>query len=320
MKRVILMRNTTKLLPILLLGSALSGCSMAGLSSPFSNDYSQSQHAQTAQYEGASSYCQPQQVGHQQTTCSNAYTSAQHQAPTYPYSAPAAAHTQPTYAQTANYQAYTGQQANQGHPAYQGQQAYQGQSVYQAQPAYPVQQGYAQNGYGVPPYLNPRGGDLRGLRQSYTYGTLGATLYDVDSDVYGVQGRAGWQSKSFYGAEVEGSFGINDDDDTFDFGTGPVETKTEVDTQIAAFAVGRYPITNKLNILGRVGYHNTEFTTEFDDGVTELEDDFSEDGIAYGVGAEYAFDPKTSLRADYTRYDFDGADADALSLAIARKF
>ena len=317
------MRNTTKLLPVLLLGTALSGCSMAGLSNPFSNSYSQSQHAQTSQYEGASSHCQPQQTQYQQTACRDTYSNAQAQAPAYPYNVHSSAPAQPAYAQTAAYsaqQSYPAQPAYQGQQAYQGQSVYQGQQAYQGQSAYPVQQEYAQNGYGASPYVNPRIGASRGLRQSYTYGTLGATLYDVDSDVYGIQARAGWQSKSFYGFEAEGSFGINDDDDTFDFGAGPVETKTEVDTQIAAFAVGRYPVTNKLNVLGRVGYHNTEFTTTFDDGTTELEDDFSEDGIAYGIGAEYAFDPKTSLRADYTRYDFDGPDADAISLAIARKF
>jgi opacity protein-like surface antigen len=42
--------------------------------------------------------------------------------------------------------------------------------------------------------------------------------------------------------------------------------------------------------------------------------------LAYGLGVEYALNPQTSVRADYTRYDFDGPEADALSLAIARKF
>ena len=52
----------------------------------------------------------------------------------------------------------------------------------------------------------------------------------------------------------------------------------------------------------------------------ESDFDFNTDGIAYGTGLEYAFDPKTSVRVDYTVYDFDGPDADSLSLAVSRKF
>ena len=314
------MKNTIKLLPVLLLGSTLGGCSLLGLGGQESN-------------WASSTYCAPQQAQTQVQSCDSTYAAAQSQAPAYSYSAPTATPAAQTYGQTtqASYQAYTApqvqptQQAYQSYTAPQVQQTqpgyYQGQQAYQAQATYPVQSSYAQNAYAAPSaYVDPRFGSSKSLRQSYTYGTLGATLYDVDSDVYGVQGRVGWQSSNYYGAEVEGSFGINDDDDTFDFGAGPVATKTGVDTQIAAFAVGRYPVTDKFNVLGRVGYHNTEFDTEFDDGTTVLEDDFSEDGIAYGVGAEYAFDPKTALRLDYTRYSYDGPDGDSLALAVARKF
>ena len=74
--------------------------------------------------------------------------------------------------------------------------------------------------------------------------------------------------------------------------------------------------------MGRLGYHNTEIDVEstFDDGLPEFEDDFSEDGLAYGVGVEYTLNQRTSVRADYTIYDFDGSNADSVSLAIARKF
>jgi len=168
----------------------------------------------------------------------------------------------------------------------------QGAQGFQGQPVYNGQQGYAPASY-----VNPRSNPSKGLRQSYTYGTLGATLYEVDSDNFGIQGRLGWQSKNIFGAEIEGSFGVNDESDTVDLG-----------------------VSNRFNVFSRVGYHNTEIDVEVDDGTTVTEDTISTDGIAYGIGAEYAFDPKTSIRADYTRYDLDGPDADAISLAIARKF
>jgi outer membrane autotransporter protein len=96
--------------------------------------------------------------------------------------------------------------------------------------------------------------------------------------------------------------------------------ETGVDTQIAGFGVARLPVSDRLNVLGRVGYHKTDFSGEVTDGVTPTDLDFSTDGIAYGAGVEYAVGQRTSVRADYTRYDFDGAEADAVSLAIARKF
>ena len=64
------MRHTTKLLPVLLLGSVLGGCSMAGTGDYFADDYSKMQQTQMPHYWGASpSACetqQPQQVAQQQ--------------------------------------------------------------------------------------------------------------------------------------------------------------------------------------------------------------------------------------------------------------
>ncbi|MEP3654301.1 MAG: porin family protein [Litorimonas sp.] len=274
------MRNTAKLLPVLLLGSALGGCSMAGTGDYFADEYAHTQQTQMPHYWGEPSGCVP-------TACEVSHPTAPAHVDTHPYGG------QPTIPDAHAY----------GHSA----QGYHGG------------QSHHQTGY-VPAYVNSHGGHGKGLRQAYTYGTLGATMYDIDSDLYGVQGRLGWQSKSFFGAEVEGSVGFNDDEASVDFGTGLVTAESGIDTQIAGFGVARFPLSERLNVLGRVGYHNTEFSAEFDDGTTVLEQEFSTDGIAYGLGAEYAIGRRTSLRADYTRYDFDGADADAVSLAIAQKF
>ena len=257
-------------------------------------------------------YTQPQYVQPQysQPACETSYPVAQ------------SGHvTQPHAAQTYGVQPYTGQtvaaSAYAAAPALTYGAQLQGTQPYletaQNFPAY-------QNAGYAPAYVSPQPRPAAGLRQAYTYGTLGATLYDVDSDIYGIQGRLGWQSKTIFGVEAEGSFGLNDDEATVDFGTGPVLAESGVDTQFAVFGVARFPVSNRFNVLGRVGYHETEFEAEFDDGTTVLEQDFSTDGLAYGLGVEYALNPQTSVRADYTRYDFDGPEADALSLAIARKF
>lgn len=259
---------------------------MAGTGDYFADNYAHMQKTQMPQYWGEPSGCE-------HTSCDVSYPVAPAYGETHQYDAQAVSPNPHAYGQSVqNHHGHHGQQGHYGH----------------------THTGHA------PAYHASRGGSSKGLRQAYTYGTLGATLYDVDSDLYGVQGRLGWQSKSFFGAEVEGSYGFNQDDASVDFGTGLVAAESGVETQIAGFAVARAPVSDRLNILGRVGYHNTEFEAEFDDGTTVLEQEFSTDGIAYGVGAEYALSHKTSLRADYTRYDFDGAEADALSLAVKRKF
>lgn len=326
------MQNHAKLLPMLVLGSALSGCSWAGFGGLGGGDF-----GQQGQHWASNSYCveqldtAPVNTSVNTNACQSAYPVAQSNVATQPYGGQAVASqysaqkVAPSPYAAAPYAA-----AQTVAPAYGAQlpaaqpyasQPYVAPTVAAGQyPAYQGQQGFQTGGF-APAFVGPQSRGSNGLRQAYTYGTLGGILYDTDSDLYGIQGRLGWQSKSFYGAEVEGSFGISDDNDGFvDFGGGFVQAEQEVDTQIAAFGVLRSPIANKLNVLARVGYHNTEFDAEFDDGVTFLEQDFSTDGIAYGIGLEYDLNRNTYVRADYTRYDFDGPEADALSLAIARKF
>ena len=322
------MRNTAKLLPVLLLGSTLGGCSMAGTGDFFADEYAHTQQTQMPHYWGQPSGCV-------YTGCEVAYPTAPSHVATHPYGGQAygeqayhgPTHNAPSYG-TPSYgdPVYPGPQY--GTPAYGGP-VHSGHSVSPAPYAYGQafqnhqgHQGHQTPYYSghAPAYVNSHAGPRKGLRQAYTYGSLGATLYDVDSELYGVQGRVGWQSKSFFGVEAEGSVGFNDDESTLEIGTTLLTAESGIDSQLAGFGVARFPLSNRLNVLGRVGYHNTEFSAEVTDGINTQELEFSTDGLAYGLGAEYAFGEKTSLRADYTRYDFDGEDADAVSLAIARKF
>ena len=289
---------------------------MAGTGDFFADEYAPMQQVQMPNYWGAPAGCE-------YTACEVAYPTAPNHVATHPYGGQsfagqsygghATAPAPQVYGQSVpHYYGNQGHQSHSGHIQY-GQPQY-GQAQY-GQPQY----GQAQYGH-IPAYVNSRHGTHKGLRQAYTYGSIGATLYDVDSELFGVQGRLGWQSKSILGAEVEGSYGFNEDDAAINVGGTLLTAETGIDTQIAGFAVARFPLSERFNVLGRVGYHSTDIRADVTDGTTVAELDFSTDGIAYGLGAEYAIGRKTSLRADYTRYDLDGAEADALSLAIARKF
>jgi hypothetical protein len=161
----------------------------------------------------------------------------------------------------------------------------------------PAQGGY--NGPANTTYVTP---SLRGSYGPSYYGNIGAVMYDVDDEVFGLVGRLGVQ-KEWYGAEVEGSVGVIDED------IGGVDLG--VDYSLAAFGVGRLPVGERFNALARIGYAG--------DGVTvSANEDF--DGIAYGAGLEYDLNAVSGLRFDYTRYDLGEATSDTLAATYLRRF
>ncbi len=177
-----------------------------------------------------------------------------------------------------------------------------------------VEKSHGNAGYGHSPQL--RGAYGNPGRSGYRYGNLGVVNYDKDSNVYGLQGRLGYQSSGILGAEVEGSFGVSDDKET----VGAITAQAGIDYSVGAFALAKVPIVNGLSVHGRGGYHITEASIEIDDGVDVVKASDDADGFAYGVGAEYAFSPRSAIRLDYTRYEGEGDDLEAISLGYSRKF
>ena len=148
---------------------------------------------------------------------------------------------------------------------------------------------------------------LRGTsipRNSYTYGELGGVAYDPFNETYGIQGRVGYQSANFWGVEAEGSYGLSDRTEAAVIDDGinppvPVTVDVGVDYSLAGFGRVAYPVSPRLNLVGRVGYHTTELVGE----AAGVEVDVNVDGVAYGGGVEYALSPRSALRLDYTSYD-----------------
>lgn len=101
-------------------------------------------------------------------------------------------------------------------------------------------------------------------KSAYTYGTFGTVNYDAGEAMGGVQARVGYQSPLFLGAEVEGSFGLaerNSDIIENDFNVN--EHALGIKNAFAGFAMGRLPVTRKLNILARAGYHRSNQNTAY---------------------------------------------------------
>lgn len=143
------------------------------------------------------------------------------------------------------------------------------------------------------------------------YVNVGGTWFNAeegDVDVTGVTGRFGYRFTPNFGLEGEASFGI--DGDTADFLGTPVDV--DLDDQFGVYAVGFLPISNNFELLGRVGYATIDAQGTFGGFSAGVDDD----GLAAGIGAQWAFTRNFGIRGEYTRYvadDNDGVNAWTLS-------
>jgi outer membrane immunogenic protein len=134
------------------------------------------------------------------------------------------------------------------------------------------------------------------------------------ADTGAIQGRLGAKLTPHFGVEGEVAGGV-DGDKVYALGAA----KVDMEHQVAGYAVGYLPVTPNLDILGRVGYGTTKFKTN-NPAATEFNG--SRDSWNYGVGAEYKFDDKNGLRADYTKSEYTKSDlnSDTMSVGYVRRF
>lgn len=144
------------------------------------------------------------------------------------------------------------------------------------------------------------------------YGTIGYANVSADDgadvNLGAIQGRIGARFGKYFGVEGELAGGVKGDD----VSGVDVDLKHEV----GVFAVGYYPITERFDIFGRVGYATSEI--EASGGGLSASTDI--DGLAYGVGGQYFFTDKDGVRLDYTRHDSDDGEADVVGVSYVRKF
>lgn len=182
---------------------------------------------------------------------------------------------------------------------------------------------HAQAHHGIPAL---RGSHAHAQNRPQYYGNLGAVMYDVDEDAYGAIGRLGVQQGRL-GAEAEGSLGIINESRNgivLDNNGQPVNVRSKagVNYSTGLFGVVRQPLSQRLNVLARGGYHYTELgakaRTETGQRASVTD---TIDGFAYGAGVEYYVDPKSGLRFDYTRYENNGSNAsDTIAATYFQRF
>ncbi len=146
----------------------------------------------------------------------------------------------------------------------------------------------------------------------------------VEFDVYTLGGKIGYNFTKNFGVEGQGSFGIIDIDEDFD----GEEISTGIDTSFGAFGVARFPVSDKIEIFGRAGYHFTQFGVS--NGAISV--GLDTDGFAFGLGGQYLWDGLNGVRLEYTNLDVNFDDdldleddessqsGDVVSLSYVRKF
>lgn len=133
------------------------------------------------------------------------------------------------------------------------------------------------------------------------YGGLGYTHYDLESaEVGAATGRVGYRFHPNFAVEGEGAIGVDDDEGA------------ELDSAYGVYGVGILPVTSNFDVFARAGYQSIE--------ATRPGPDIDDDGLGYGVGANYRLSERVGVRADYTRLQGEDDDTDAISLGASLNF
>lgn len=183
----------------------------------------------------------------------------------------------------------------------------------------------------------------QGTEDTGLYVGGGYTFLDIESDddigdnTNALTGRLGWQFTPNFAVEGEASFGIDDgefdfegDEDDFDFDDnddGDLDDVLNADGEIGldylAGLYGKYtlPVSDRIDLYGRAGYAFAEIDSTLTTvGGEEFKIGGSESGFAFGGGAGLDLNESSTVRLDYTRYEFDDANADGVNVSYEYKF
>jgi opacity protein-like surface antigen len=128
------------------------------------------------------------------------------------------------------------------------------------------------------------------------YAGAGYTHYDFDGvEVGGVTGRLGYRFHPNFAVEGEGTIGTTDDD------------AAELDNAYGVYGVGVVPVSERLDLFGRVGYQQVSIAPA-------IGPDVEEDGVGFGAGANFRVSDRFGIRGEYTRLDNEDAEADTFSV------
>ena len=143
--------------------------------------------------------------------------------------------------------------------------------------------------------------------------TFGANKVEASPSAFGL--TVGYDLHPYFSVEAMAAFGASDDQAEVN-GTA-VAADLKVDNSYGVFVKPKYMLNDKFEVFGRVGYLKTKYTASG----SALSISESKSGAAYGVGANYYFNPKTYASVSYMNfYDKDNTTVEGVTLGIGMKF
>ncbi|HEY0053654.1 MAG TPA: porin family protein [Caulobacteraceae bacterium] len=148
------------------------------------------------------------------------------------------------------------------------------------------------------------------------YGNLGYQSLgsdDTDANLGGVTARLGARFMPNFGVEAEGTIGMGEED--------VLGAEVSLKHDAAIYAVGFLPLTENVDVIGRVGFGTNEIEADFGAPIGSISE--SEESWNYGVGVQwFPGAGANGVRADFTRRELnhDNGSADAWSVSYVRKF
>lgn len=146
---------------------------------------------------------------------------------------------------------------------------------------------------------------------------IGYSMFDgKGSDLHAVTLRGGADFNEYFGIEAEVSRSFKD----ADFEYAGYDFDIELEYAVSGFFKAQYPVSEQFSVYGRLGYTiaSIKASTSVANVTFSGEDEFN--GVAYGIGAEWAFAGKNAVRFDITRHDFDEGELDQYGVSYVRRF
>lgn len=156
----------------------------------------------------------------------------------------------------------------------------------------------------------------QGLYADVGYSFISVDVEDEDVDLGAVSGHIGYNFSEWFALEAEGAIGVEDEE----VSAGGFTASAGLDYIVGGYAKGQVPLGEAINLYARVGLVQAQVEAEVSGPGFSGSDSDSESGVGYGAGAEFFITPAIGIRGDYTRYDFDGDTADALTAAAIFRF
>jgi len=152
---------------------------------------------------------------------------------------------------------------------------------------------------------------------SQLYGELGYTWLKVDA--FGtsfrpdaIRGILGWDVHPTFAIEGMVGGGVSDDSKNLAFGATTANVNTKMDYMYGIWAKPRY-IYDRSEFFGRFGWAHTKVEANRA-GVSASE---SQDDFAWGLGANYRFNPNGYVGIDWMRYsNQSNSHVDGLTLSV----